>query len=367
MQLLPSCVTGSVISIILVINLTDLIAKASDVYTIKNHTVEAKAQNAVTAKKIAIKQGRITAFHSLLKRIIPVTSYNKMSVFSNIDPIPLTRSIVVQSESSSTTRYIAKLDFSFSQSAVQNELRRTKVPYVDIMAPLTTIVLIYSPPLPNTIKAMSASKGRKLWHETWSVLDLKNSVTPLKLHLASEKIQAKIIKGYRHKEPSLYSLLKKTYKNENVLIAYAKPNLKLKSLIISLFGRDSLGSFYLIRKYKLNQNDFKLTLHSAAVILHGIIEGRWKFTKKATTANKKNIFLDQDIKIWVEFKTLPQWQRLQKMLRELPGMISIKTSGLSTNGANVQLHYSGSVNELQNMLTRHGKSLRFDQNGWILR
>ena len=57
-------------------------ARAADndiVFTIAKYPVEAQAANAVLAKKQALADGQRAAFHSLLKRIVPVTAYSQVT------------------------------------------------------------------------------------------------------------------------------------------------------------------------------------------------------------------------------------------------------------------------------------------------
>ena len=49
-------------------------AAADAVFTVGNYPVEARADNAVTAKTKALADGQQAAFRSLLKRLVPVTA-----------------------------------------------------------------------------------------------------------------------------------------------------------------------------------------------------------------------------------------------------------------------------------------------------
>jgi hypothetical protein len=53
-------------------------AAAEAVFTVANYPVEARADNAATAKDRALADGQQAAFRSLLKRLVPVTAYARI-------------------------------------------------------------------------------------------------------------------------------------------------------------------------------------------------------------------------------------------------------------------------------------------------
>jgi len=53
-------------------------AANDDVYTVGNYPVDAQAANAVAAKDKALADGQQAAFRSLLKRVVPVTDYDRL-------------------------------------------------------------------------------------------------------------------------------------------------------------------------------------------------------------------------------------------------------------------------------------------------
>ena len=109
-------------------------------FTIGNYPVEATAGDAVAAKEQALAEGQKAAFRSLLKRLVPVTSYKRIDKLKNVKIADLIDGVSVRSERNSTTQYIANLDFSFQVKAVRDLLRREGVPFVDLQAP--TIVVL---------------------------------------------------------------------------------------------------------------------------------------------------------------------------------------------------------------------------------
>jgi len=358
------------IAAVIVITLISVTAvTASDVYTIANYPVEATARNAVAAKKMAIQQGRTAAFRSLLKRIVPVTAYQSITSLKQLDARPLALGVAVRSERSSTTRYIASLDFSFSQKAVREQLKRAGIPFADRQAPPTITVLIYSPPAANSAgPTMGAAAGTQLWRSIWAGLDLKNSVSPLELRRPTNQLRAATIQGVARGELAALSRLTQHYDGQpRVILAVAEPDLQARRLNVVIAGRDAAGNFSLKRQYRLDMDDFAYTLEFAAVVSQGVLEGRWKAVNAPAATSQTGAAGAQDVELWVEFVSLAQWRRLQKMLQEMPGVEALQTGGLSTNGASVKLRYPGGGEKLRAALAQQGRSLEPYQDIWLLR
>ncbi len=100
-------------------------------YTVGNYPVDATAQDAVRAKEKALGDGQQAAFRSLLKRIVPVTAYQRLKKMQPLKAAELIDGVAIRSERNSSTQYIASLDFSFQPQAVRNLLKREGVPFID--------------------------------------------------------------------------------------------------------------------------------------------------------------------------------------------------------------------------------------------
>ncbi len=334
------------------------VSAAGKVFTVANYPVEASARNAVAAKKAALEDGRRAAFRSLLKRLVPVTAYNRLQKLKSINPRPFIAGISVKSERNSRTRYIASLDFAFSAKAVRAELRRQAIPFVDRQAPETKLLTVFNAPPAGTAgvtRDMTAKEGAKLWPDIWADLDLKNALAPLKL-------QRRAPPG---SPDSLARILAGEFPTEQLIVAVAEPDPAARRLNVTITGRDAIGPVVLKRRYRVDPNDFAYSLELAAVISLGVLEGRWK-AKNAPSGGASNAGL-QEVQIWVEFSNLGQWNQRRRILSELPGVQALQTGGLSADGASVVLRYPGGAEGLRSALA--GKGLQMEQfdGSWVLR
>ena len=157
-------------------------AAADTVFTVGNYPVEARAENAVTAKNRALADGQQAAFRSLLKRLVPVTAYQRLRQLRQVQAGDLVEGVRVRSERNSSTDYIASLDFSFQSKAVRDLLRREGIPFMDEQAPTLTLVPLWRSP------ASAAPKEEAAWTNVWKGLDLEHALTPVKLQALKKEI-----------------------------------------------------------------------------------------------------------------------------------------------------------------------------------
>src|SRR6185295_11960085 len=152
------------------------------VFTVGNYPVEARADNAVAAKTKAMADGQQAAFRSLLKRLVPVTAYQRLRQLPPFPAGDLVEGVKVRSERNSSTDYIASLDFSFQSKAVRDLLRREGIPFTDEQAPALTIVPVWRAAVAGSPKDEAA------WTNAWKGLDLEHALTPVKLQALKKEV-----------------------------------------------------------------------------------------------------------------------------------------------------------------------------------
>ena len=90
------------------------LASNDDVYTVGNYPVDAQAANAVAAKDKALAEGQQAAFRSLLKRVVPVTDYERLKRLTVLRSSAFFEGVSVRSEPAIPPPVTSRsLDFSF--------------------------------------------------------------------------------------------------------------------------------------------------------------------------------------------------------------------------------------------------------------
>jgi hypothetical protein len=337
-----------------------------DVYTIAKYPVDASGINAVAAKREATAQGRKSAFRSLLKRLVPATSYGLVEQLAKLNPEPLVGAMRVRSEQNSPTQYIASLDFSFDRAAVRALLNQHGVPYIDFAAPPSSLLLLYTAPAAGGGAEMKANKGYASWRSVWRDLDLANSVAPTLLVPQPPDLTKESIKSLLAADAQTLSALGSRFNTAQLIVAEAHPVPASKELQITLAGQDAVGRFAVTTRYRLDDDDFTYSLELAAVIVQGVLESRWK-TQQSGGQTAGADGASNTINVLAEFSNLGQWQRQQQVLANTPGVRNMQIGSLSGRSASVALSFPGGGEALQTALGRQGLVLENINGFWVLR
>ncbi len=348
-------------------------ALASDqAYTVGNYPVEATAKDAVTAKQKALADGQQAAFRSLLKRLVPVTAYDRLAQLKQVKAAELIDGVGIQEERTSATQYIASLDFSFRPEPVRELLRREGIPFVDNQAPQVVLVPVYLPaaagqgPVPASL---SPPRGSRMWSEVWAGLDLGHALAPVKLGEPNAELSAEVIDQLTKGDGSALATLARAYGSDLVLLAVAQPDLAGKRLNVTLAGRDAVGAFVLERAYRLSLDDVAYTGELAAVVALGILEGRWKAVRLNGTGGGSGTYGASlaPVQLVVEFRNLQQWNRVHQQIAQVPGIERLEIGGLSARAAEIAAYYPGGAEALAGALAAQGLNVHHINGGLQVR
>ncbi|MBA4171452.1 MAG: DUF2066 domain-containing protein [Hyphomicrobium sp.] len=255
-----------------------LAVPASDkAFTVANYPVEARAQDAVTAKDRAMTDGQQAAFRSLLKRIVPVTAYDSLKRLKSIKAADLIDGVSIRSERNSSTEYLASLDFTFQPDGVRTILRREGVPFIDTQAPEALLI-------PVVREGAGAAGAAVTWTEAWQNLDVVHTLTPLKLEKLKPEIHSDTLRSLTDGTGAAERILNGEYKAGLIVAAVADIDVPGKRLHVTLAGRDAVGPINWKRSYRLASGEQAYALELAAVVGLGVLEGRWKAVQAARAA-----------------------------------------------------------------------------------
>lgn len=353
---------------------------ADRTYTIANYPVEARAANAVAAKETAIADGQKAAFRSLLKRIVPVTSYRDIERLAATDPATLIDGVAVRSERNSATEYIANLDISFQAAEVRDLLTRQGIPFVDTQAPATIIV-----PLTRDAKSAAGPAGEfraasGAWGTIWPTLDLANSVSPLKAETLKPELGPDTLRGLYDEATRNASVmtLAAAYGTDQVVLAIAEVDTEGRKVNVLLAGQDAAGPFALKRAYRLNDGDLAYTLELAAVVSQGVLEGRWKAVNSGGAVAAAPYAADpggyaatspagDEVAFDAQFAGQNEWNAMRRVLLEAPGIDDIRIGTVSAGNASVSVKYPGGGPALAQVLAGYGISLTDTGGLWVMR
>lgn len=362
-------------------------AKEDRVFTVGNYPIEARAADAVAAKERAIAEGQQAAFRSLLKRLVPVTSFKRLDKLKATQVRNLVESFAVRSERNSSTDYIASYDFVFSPEPVRRLLDQEGIPYLDRQASPIVVVPVYRLPsegagkLPQTY---SPTAGSDAWLYAWKALDLGNSLTPVSLQALKSEVHADTVNALADGNLGMLRTLSSAYQTESIVLAVLEPESDQKRIKVVLVGRDAVQNLYLKRTYRLDGHELAYTAESAAVVSLAILEGRWKAVSvrgdRTAAVSSQSPYSGAPVQsdgpppgsvaanmtIAVEFNGMGEWQAISRDLARTPDVSGLDVLGLSARGARVSLSYPGNHQELALALASNGLILQNSGTGLVL-
>ncbi len=334
-------------------------AAASDtVYTVGNYPVDAQAANAVAAKDQALADGQQAAFRSLLKRLVPVTSFDGLKRLSSLKSSDFFEGVSIRSERNSRTRYIASLDFSFRPDTVRAVLQQQGLPFVEEQAREIIVV----PVLLGAQGAADQGAGSRAWTEAWKGLDLEHTLTPIELAPLKPEIQPDALKALLDGKGGADRVLAGAYGRPYVVMAIGEYDAGSKRFNVTLSGLDAVGWLYLKRSYRVSDGDTGYAMELAAVIAQGTLEGRWKAVKSAGAGAGGG----EVISLQARYRSYDEWRELRSQLLQLPGLGEMRIDSETAQAASLSLRYPGGPAELASLLASRGFSIQSGADGLVV-
>lgn len=342
---------------------------ADDVFTVGSYPIDAQAANAVAAKKKAMDEGQQAAFHSLLKRLVPVTDYDRLKRLSALKSSGFLEGVSVRSERNSSTRYIANLDFSFRADSVRSVLQQEGIPFVEDQAREIIVV----PVVRNADGSIDAGPAARAWSEVWKGLDLEHALTPFGIQPVKD-LKADTLKQAAEGR-GIERALAAAYASPYVVLAIAEADPAAKRLNVTLSGIDAVGSLNLRRGYRVFDGDTAYSMELAAVIGLGVLEGRWKAKKippvsasaYAPAYSSSSSGGGTEIAVRAQYQSLAEWSDMRRRLLGLPGVDDVRIEAESARGADLTLRFPGGASELSSALYGSGLALENGSDRLILR
>lgn len=336
-------------------------ATNDDVYTVGNYPVDAQAGNAVAAKEKALADGQQAAFRSLLKRIVPVTDYERLKRLSVLKSGDFFEGVSVRSERNSSTRYIASLDFSFRADSVRTVLQQEGIPYVEEQAREVIVI----PVVRDAQGSPDTGSASRTWSGVWKGLDLEHTLTPIALQSLKPQVHADTLQMLLDGSGGGERILAGEYGSPYVLVAIAEPDPTAKRLNVTLAGIDAVGAINLKRSYRVFDGDTGYAMELAAVVSQGVLEGRWKAVKSGV---RKATYGGTPVSVQARYASLAEWRQIRQQLLSLQGIEDLRIDSESARAASLTLRFPGGGDELASALYGQGLSLEAGADGiWILR
>jgi len=306
------------------------LAQASDPFTVSGIPVDATGSTPIEAQTLAIREGQARAANILLKRLtleservakgtVPVSEENAAK---------LIRSMEIDNEKRSSTRYLGDITVGFNPSAMQAYLRQANLTMISSQSRERLVV-----PLSNgQIDTQSA------WFQAWLKSGAQYALTPVKAMSEEQTLSLPVsAAAIAAMDKSALAQLGGLFNVQQVLIA------------------DDLGSYVKVSDISLdsgNRQTFSVNGGPSALIAR--LESEWKQAAVNVAANAV------DMPVSILYDTQSEWLRLKEAINGSAQIQDARLDAISKDGALMTITYGGDMSRLRNELAFKGVDVRED-------
>ncbi len=311
---------------------------ADTIFTVKDVPVDATAAASVEAQSIAINEGRPKAWSILYRRLTRQEDWARQPQLDNLAIQRLIRTFDISDERRSTKRYVAKVSYVFSQSAVERLLRSQNISYV-----VSTSRKVLVIPLSPTYQMGDS------WSLVWRDPALS---TPLVSTILPDENDSAALSGL-------------TFDSANwAAIAPIALRLRAVDAVVAEAtqqnGRVSVRLKRLAPGQPIQPVVEALGHDAAARAAFQVISDFWKNKSTVDFSQKSRLNMD------VRFNSLSEWASLQSRLRSLQTVTGIDLVAFSIHEARINVAYVGTLDQLRANLAHSGLVLTSRAGLWWL-
>ncbi|HUN44913.1 MAG TPA: DUF2066 domain-containing protein [Stellaceae bacterium] len=331
-------------------------------YAISNVAVDATAQSAVQARDIARADGERRAFRTLLERLTLREDWGRLPKVSDADLFDLVQDFEVNSERSSTVRYLATLTFRFRPEPVRRLLRDQGIPFTEtrskplVVLPVLTIAgknLLWDDPNP--------------WRAAWSKLALAEGLVPMQAPLAElgdvQAIDAdQAVKG----DKGALAEIGRRYGNDDVLVTEASlsgsGDQRMLQITTARYGAGFSDQTWVgsVKATAADESDDDFYGQAVAAVIADVTEA-WKKATLSRTGDAASLVVVVPIA-----GGLKDWVTVRDRLQSIPAIQRANLISLTPTDARVEIRYIGDPAQLQLVLSQRDLALAQGDPDWTL-
>jgi len=335
----------------------------ADVFTVLNVSVDATADNASAARVLARAQGHVAADGRLISRLVPLDRHRDVPKLSAESVTSLVSSFEVDSEKTSSIRYLGKLRFQFDRRAVTEFLRNAGIPFaVTRSKPLLVL------PVQRSAGVYLLWDNPNPWRMAWAALPPVDGLAPMKypagnLADVNDISAEQAVTGDRDR----LATIAKRYGAAGVVLALAipspvradrRPRIEVTVTRFAAVGQDHS----MVRGFVAEPDQTMAELIArAAKSMSAQIEEDWKSDNLLRFGQKAELLAVAPI------DGLPDWIALSRRLADVAFVRKSALVALTRKQATVRLGFLGDEEQLALALAQKDVQLVRGPDAWVLR
>ena len=332
-------------------------ARADELYAVRDIGVDVSDVSAVEARRKALREAQMLGFHRLLRRLTLEQDWPRLPRLGFEQIRPLVRSLEIEAEKRSSTRYLANVTLTFDAPTVQGLLSGANIGFLEF-SPLTILIL----PLYYDRDDWVLWRKPNPWWQAWSRLNSDLLATSYLLPLADLEDRLTLpTQRLAVGEDELLPQIAARYDMDRILLARAFPDPQAQGAVqvrVSLYRIVSASA----EVTRLGSFTFQAPdMNAAAAHIAKRMEQDWK-SRNIQEQNAPSVF-----RLRASFAGIEEWARMLRGLRAAAYLRSVQVEEMDIAGARLLLGFNGSGETLAAELQRNGFLVSGAEGDWLLR
>ncbi len=334
---------------------------SANVYEVLNVAVDATAESAAAARKLALANGERQAFIQLLQRITPREYHSQLPTPDEATISTYIQDFSVSDEKTSSVRYLANMHVRFRSDDIRYLLSEFGIPFSETISKPVLVVAVL-----EHNGRYSLWEEDNLWRSVWSQLNNAGRMVPLESPNGDLGDISNI--GAQHAisgDINRLRALSQRYNSGSVLVVHASLNTLSASFTglevqVSRFGPGFDGTKQSLRFSAEANEPLHTLLSRAARGIADTIEEEWK---------RDNLMRLDDrgvLAASVPIASLPEWMKIHKRIKGTTIVLDLEVVLLSRDEARINVHYLGGIEQLQVALAQNDLLLSQSEGAWTI-
>ena len=344
-------------------------ADSDALYTVRSISIDITAESASQAKKQALTFGREQAFHRLMERLVARDQRAHLPTLDAEQILPLIQDFSLRDEKQSLVRYRADLTVRFVPDQVLSFLRQSGVSVTETVSQPVLLLPVW---LDNGTALLWEDSNH--WRDAWFDLDLGATLVPLIVPLGDLEDLTTLSAQEASEGGEGVWLLADKYGARDVMIATLltdQMGAVVQSSLLSLERANTQPQQIFIDNQPNPFHKFmseperdqptpnEPSLTRLAQSLHHKIQEDWILDNRISGTT------EQWLAVSVPLNDLADWVTIKGKIDQTAKHNSLRR--LSTQRAEIDLFFSGTVDQFSRALAQEGLVLEFTpSNDWIL-
>ena len=337
-------------------------AAQQPVFVVDGVGVDVTAEDANAARAVALQAGMRAAYHRLLRRLTPRSSYDL-----HPEPVParlasLVYGIEVGNERTSATRYLASLTISFHKAEIRALLRSNGIPFAETPSKPLLVLPVYS-----AAGAQLLWDEPNAWRAAWGTVRGTDSLLPLVIPNGDLTDVALIGAAQAAAgERARISAIAGRYGVEDAVVAHASLTTAIgsrnPSIDVAMRRFGPAGESTVVQGFRGRPEETLagLLLRAVEEIAMGM-EEQWKRDTLLESGTQGRL------PVTVPITALAEWVAIAERLEQAPEVTAVRLGDISKASAHIELGFYGAPERLALALAQRDLHLQEEEGFWILR